>query len=289
MLSRRTMLLAGAAGLAGVAQAVEGAESPTATAGKSGKFVRFRHGTTTSYGLVLADQVRRLEGDLFGKWSETKEHFALKDLQLLSPTTPTQVLALAGNYRSHLKEETIPPKFQIPQIFFKTPSCLIAHGDSIVLPRGSAPVHYEAELVLDIGKTARNVAKEDALKYVFGATCGNDVSARDWQKNDVQWWRAKGCDTFGPCGPMIVTGLNYDDLLLQLRLNGEVRQKERTSLLIHDVATMVSYISQHITMYPGDLIYTGTPGKTQEIKPGDTVEVEIEGIGVLKNPVIAAK
>lgn len=287
MLSRRTMLLASAAGLVGLPQSEVNAAAPDD--GRPKKFVRFKQGTKISYGLVEGTQVRRLSGDLFSDWKATEEQFALKDVQLLPPTTPTQVLAMAGNYRSHLKEETIPPKFQIPQVFFKTPSCLVADGEAIVLPKNSAPVHYEAELVLVIGKTCKNVSKEDALQYVFGATCGNDVSARAWQKNDVQWWRAKGSDTFGPCGPWIVTGINYDDLLLQLRLNGEVRQKERTSLLIHNCSAIVSTISQHITMYPGDLIYTGTPNKTQEIKPGDSVEVDIEGIGVLKNPVVAAK
>jgi 2-keto-4-pentenoate hydratase/2-oxohepta-3-ene-1,7-dioic acid hydratase in catechol pathway len=120
-------------------------------------------------------------------------------------------------------------------------------------------------------------------------TCGNDVSARDWQKGDLQWWRAKGSDTFGPCGPYIVSGLNYDDLLLTLRLNGEVKQKQRTSDLIHGVAAIVSWISRHVTLEPGDLIYTGTPGETTAMKPGDVVEVELEGVGVLRNGVEAAR
>ena len=122
---------------------------------------------------------------------------------------------------------------------------------------------------------------------MLGVTCGNDVSARVWQKGDVQWWRAKGSDTFGPCGPYIVSGINYDDLLLELRLNGEVKQKERTSRMIHDVATQVSEISRHVTLHPGDLIFTGTPGETAAIKPGDVVEVELEGVGVLRNEVVA--
>jgi len=127
------------------------------------------------------------------------------------------------------------------------------------------------------------------LDYVLGVTCGNDVSGRVWQKEDVQWWRAKGADTFGPCGPYLVSGLKYDDLLLQLRLNGKTLQKERTSLLIHDCSSIVSAISQHVTLYPGDLIFTGTPGETAAIKPGDVCEVELEGVGVLRNPVVAEK
>jgi 2-keto-4-pentenoate hydratase/2-oxohepta-3-ene-1,7-dioic acid hydratase in catechol pathway len=120
-------------------------------------------------------------------------------------------------------------------------------------------------------------------------TCGNDISARDWQKNDRQWWRAKGCDTFAPCGPMVVSGIKYDDLALEMRQNGEVRQKARTSDMIHNVSQTVSWMSRHITLEPGDLIYTGTPGKTTAIHPGDKLEVDIEGIGVLQNGVEAAK
>jgi 2-keto-4-pentenoate hydratase/2-oxohepta-3-ene-1,7-dioic acid hydratase in catechol pathway len=155
-----------------------------------------------------------------------------------------------------------------------------------VLPRDVGVVHYEAEMVVVIGKTARNVPREDALDYVFGVTCGNDVSAREWQKGDVQWWRAKGSDTFGPCGPAIVCGLDYDNLMMELRLNGEVRQKESTKQLIHDVAGTLSFISRYVTLHPGDLIFTGTPGQTDEIKAGDVVEVEIEGVGVLRNKVV---
>jgi 2-keto-4-pentenoate hydratase/2-oxohepta-3-ene-1,7-dioic acid hydratase in catechol pathway len=182
----------------------------------------------------------------------------------------------------------VPPKFQIPQIFFKSPSCLIATGDPIVIPPGTNEVHYEAELVIVIGKQTKNVSVDEAADHILGVTCGNDVSARDWQKGDVQWWRAKGSDTFGPVGPFIVSGLNYDDLRLQLRLNGQIRQDERTSQLIQNIPAIVSFISQHITLNPGDLIYTGTPGRTGPIKPGDRVEVELEGVGVLANPVAAA-
>jgi len=142
--------------------------------------------------------------------------------------------------------------------------------------------------VVVIGKRARNVPKEKAAEHVFGVTCGNDISARDWQKGDVQWWRAKGCDTFGPCGPFVVSGLNYGDLDLQMRVNGEVRQHQRTRDLIHNVAAIVSFASRHATLEPGDLIFTGTPGTTTPIKPGDVCEVEIEGIGVLRNKVTAA-
>jgi len=248
------------------------------------RYVRFQTGDTISYGVVEGDQVRQLEGDLFNSPKKTDKLYPLKQVKLLVPTTPTQIIAMAGNYKSHLSGE-IPEKFRIPQPFFKSPSCLVEDGGYIVIPKDAQTVHYEAELVIVIGRKASKVPKDQALNYVFGATCGNDVSERVWQKSDVQWWRAKGSDTFGPCGPYIATGLNYDDLQLTLRLNGQEKQKERTSQQIHDVATLVSTISQHVTLYPGDLIFTGTPGTTSDIKPGDVVEVELEGVGTLSNRV----
>ena len=289
------------------------------------RYVRFKAGDTVAYGIVEKDRVQQLAGDLFGIWKKTESFYDLQEIEILVPTQPTQVIALAGNYRSHLAEENtvtttittvtkvttnastnktelvtdttsesrksdeVPARFQFPQPFFKSPSCLLAQGGNIIIPKGADTVHFEAELVLVIGKKAHKVSRERALDYVFGVTCGNDVSARVWQKNDVQWWRAKGSDTFGPCGPFIVSGLDNDNLLLQLRLNGETKQEERTSYMINDVAATVSFISQHVTLQPGDLIFTGTSGKTAAIKSGDVVEVELEGVGVLRNNVIAEK
>ena len=302
--------------------------SLAATQGARGevkRYVRFQVGDTTAYGIVEGKQVRQIEGDLFGQWKPGARTFPLESVKLLVPVErPSQVLALAGSYKSHLgagdfvstivtttkvttnpmsgetksdsrttvdaeKPGEVPSKFQTPQVFFKTPSCLIADGQPIVIPPGTSDVHYEAELVIVIGREAKNVSEAEAGKCILGVTCGNDVSARDWQKGDVQWWRAKGSDTFGPTGPMIVSGLNYDDLLLRLKLNGEVKQEERTSQLIHSVPKMVSFISQYVTLHPGDLIFTGTSGRTSAIKPGDRVEVELEGVGTLSNPVVAAE
>lgn len=253
------------------------------------KLARFRVGDTEAYGVVEGDTLRQIAGDVFGSWQKTDKTYPLASVKLLAPTQPTQVLAMAGNYKSHLPGQEIPEKFKIPQVFFKSPSCLIANGEDIVIPHGTNDVHYEGELVIVIGKRAKNVSKDKAKDYILGVTCGDDVSARDWQKNDVQWWRAKGSDTFGPVGPYIVSGINYDDVLVQLRLNGTVKQKQSTKELIHDVPTIVSFISQHITLNPGDLIFTGTSGETSAIKPGDVVEVDIEGVGVLRNKVAASK
>ena len=257
------------------------------------RYLRFQKGETVAYGLLEGERVRQLNGDLFGTWSKSETTHALSDVKLLPPTQPSQVLALAGNYRSHVAGSSSAAELNVPQPFFKSPSCLIGQEDEIVIPKDAREVHYEAELVIVIGKKCRKVPPTQALDYVFGVTAGNDVSERVWQNDedqkDVQWWRAKGTDTFGPVGPCIVTGVEYGDLQLQLRLNGELRQKENTDQLIHDIPTVVSFISQYITLHPGDLIFTGTPGTTSAIKPSDVVEVELEGVGVLRNSVVAEK
>ena len=248
------------------------------------RYVRFQTKGEIAFGIVEGDRVRQLDGDLFAEFRPTDRMHKLSDVKVLVPTEPSKVLAAAVNYRSH-GGGTGPEE---PQLFFKPASCLIANGEKIVIPKESTNVHYEAELVIVIGKRAKNVPKAKALEYVLGVTCGNDVSERDWQGKDIQWWRAKGADTFGPCGPYIVAGLDYDNLLVQLRLNGEVKQKERTANMVFSVSEIVSFVSRHCTLEPGDLIFTGTPGQTANLKPGDVVEVEIEGVGVLKNPVVAA-
>lgn len=250
------------------------------------KYCRFQAGKTTAYGMVEGDHVQQIKGDLFGKHELTGKNYQLAEVKLLVPARPSKVLALAGNYASHLGGQQ--PK-KNPELFFKVPSCLVPTEAAVVIPKGTAEVHPEGEMVIVIGKRAKNVPEKNAKEYVFGVTCGNDISARDWQANDVQWWRAKGSDTFGPCGPFIAAGANYDDLLLTTRVNGEVRQSQRTKDLINAVAAIVSFASRHVTLEPGDLIYTGTPGKTAAIKPGDVVEVELESVGILRNPIVAGK
>ncbi|TVS16167.1 MAG: FAA hydrolase family protein [Planctomycetaceae bacterium] len=255
------------------------------------QYARFRVDDREVYGIVQGQRVREIDGDLFGEHRPTDRTHALADVELLVPTEPRQVFALAGNYLSHMTSDTVPEKFKIPQPFLKTIGSLVPHEHPIIIPHdASDDVHYEAELVIVIGRKMRNVPEEKALEYVFGVTAGNDVSERFWQNDpehrDVQWWRAKGADTFSPCGPLIVRGVDYDDLLLTLRLNGQVKQQERTSGMIHGVAATVSFISRYVTLYPGDLIFTGTPGTTGPMDDGDIVEVELEGVGVLRNPVV---
>jgi 2-keto-4-pentenoate hydratase/2-oxohepta-3-ene-1,7-dioic acid hydratase in catechol pathway len=243
------------------------------------------------YGVVEGDTLREITGSPFGEWKRTDRTASAARVKLLPVTDARNVYALAGNYEDHLAG--LPPerlaKYKIPQFFLKPPACLCGHGDDILYPKDAGRVDYEGELVIVIGRGGRDIPKEKALEHVFGVSVGNDVSARDWQSNDIQWWRAKGSDTFGPCGPYIATGIDYGNLDLQVRVNGEVKMKTNTKLMVHDVPTSVSFLSRHVTLHPGDLIFTGTAGKTQPIKVGDVVEVELQGVGVLRNKVAAGK
>jgi 2-keto-4-pentenoate hydratase/2-oxohepta-3-ene-1,7-dioic acid hydratase in catechol pathway len=251
------------------------------------KYVRFRQGAKTAHGILDGETVRELAGSPFDGDQEIGATHRLADVKLLAPCLPGKILAVGRNYRSHLGDRPAPDR---PEIFYKPISALLDPEEAIVIPHDATNVHYEGELVLVIGKRTKDATAAQAREAIFGVTCGNDVSEREWQSGpgkDLQWWRAKGADTFAPLGPAIVTALDYDRLLLQTRLNGEVVQKQFTSDLLFDCVTVVSYVSRFVTLMPGDLIYTGTPGQTRKMKAGDTVEVEIEGIGVLKNLVAA--
>ncbi|MFH1764418.1 MAG: fumarylacetoacetate hydrolase family protein [Gemmatimonadota bacterium] len=260
--------------LPGLAPAQEGPEL----------FVRFEQGDRVSYGLLQGDVVRPIRGDLFGDHELLAETIPLSSVRLLAPVQPSKVIAVGLNYQSHLGDREPAP---YPGLFAKYPTSLVGPDDPIVRPPDSRNLHYEGEMVIVIGKEARNVSRAGAADYVFGVTAGNDVSERDWQSEDLQWFRAKASDSFGPVGPVIARGLDHNDLLLQTRVNGEVRQSERTGDLLFDVETIVSYVSRYVTLSPGDIIFTGTPGSTQALQPGDVVEVELEGVGVLRNPVVA--
>ncbi|MFB3779164.1 MAG: fumarylacetoacetate hydrolase family protein [Bryobacteraceae bacterium] len=248
------------------------------------RYVRFRRGTAAAYGILDGETIREIRGGLFGDRKETGAKHKLSEVKLLYPCEPSKVLAVGLNYKSHLGQQKPP---EVPEIFYKPITCLIGPDDPIVIPPGARNVHFEGELVLVIGKAGRNLSPAEAREAIFGATCGNDVSERDWQKNDLQWWRAKGADTFGPLGPVIVRGIDYGRLDLATRLNGEVVQKQNTSDLLFDGPAIVSFVSRHVRLTPGDVVYTGTPGSTRPMKPGDTIEVELSGIGVLRNKLVA--
>lgn len=235
------------------------------------------------YGVVEDERVRRVEGNIFGRHRLTSEVCPLAEVRLLPPVRPSKILAVALNYRSHLGDAASPAH---PELFLKPPSAIIGPDEPILLPGDAGRVDYEGELVAVIGRRCRRLPESQALDCVLGYTCGNDVSARRWQSNDLQWWRAKGTDTFAPLGPWIVSGLDPTNLELRTRVNGEVRQSTNTSLLIHSVARLISFASQVMTLEPGDVLFTGTPGETRPLSPGDVVEVEVEGVGVLRNAVM---
>jgi 2-keto-4-pentenoate hydratase/2-oxohepta-3-ene-1,7-dioic acid hydratase in catechol pathway len=174
-----------------------------------------------------------------------------------------------------------------PGIFSVPPSALLEPAGKIIIPPDAQKVHYEGELVIVIGRETRRATASEANDCIFGFTCGNDISERDWQKNDLQWWRAKGCDTFAPLGPVIATDFDWRNGRVETRVNGIVVQSGSFNELLFDPPTIVSFVSQYMTLLPGDVIYTGTPGNTAELKPGDLVEVDIPGIGILSNTVAA--
>jgi len=248
------------------------------------RFVRYEHLGKISYGILDGAVIAQIQGGLFEGETETGVKIGLNEARLLWPCEPSKILAVGLNYKSHLGDRPAPAK---PELFWKPPTCLLEPEGKIVIPEGAGNVHYEGELVVVIGKKTKAVSPDQAAGCIFGYTCGIDVSERDWQKGDLQWWRAKGSDTFGPLGPAIAAGLDYKASRLQTRVNGEVKQSQFLSDLLFDPATVVSHASRCVTLYPGDVIYTGTPGTTSALKPGDTVEVEIDGIGILKNRVAA--
>jgi len=250
------------------------------------KYVRYSHDGNVAYGILRGETITQLDGDLFASSRETDKTVPVLEVQLLAPCEPSKVIAVGLNYQSHLGERE-PAEY--PGLFSKFPTSIVGHEADVVMPPDSRNLHYEGELVVVIGKRAQNVSAEAAADYVFGVTAGNDLSERDWQRDDLQWFRAKASDTFGPIGPAIVSGLDYNDLLLETRVNGETRQSERTRDLIFDIETIVSYVSQYVTLLPGDVIFTGTPGSTMALQPGDVLEVELEGVGVLRNTVVSKR
>lgn len=244
-------------------------------------------------GVLRGQDVCLAGGDILGKWQETKTKLPLSGVKLLAPVVPVNMLCFGRNYKAHAEEggDDLPKS---PLLFIKATSCVVGPGDPIVVPKAApTQVDYEAELAVVIGKPARHVRVDRALDCVLGYTCANDVSARDCQNGDGQWARGKSFDTFGPLGPWIETELDPTNVRVQGRLNGKVMQEASTSLMIFSVAYLISYLSRCMTLLPGTVLLTGTPagcGFAQKppvwLKGGDVYEVDIEGIGVLRNPVV---
>ena len=232
--------------------------------------------------MVEGEWLRPITTTPFEPYEILRERYSLSEVKLLAPCTPGKILAMALNYRTHLGEQEAPKH---PEPFFKAPNSIIGPGEAIVLPKGAGRVDEEAELVVVIGRRCSKISRDDAINYILGYTCGNDVSARVWQSQDIQWWRAKSSDTFSPIGPYLVTGLDGSHLDIRARINGQEVQHCNTSELLFDIPTLVSFISQVVTLEPGDLIFTGTSGRPAELHDGDVVEIEVPGIGILRNPV----
>ncbi len=248
------------------------------------KLVRFQVHGRTACGILQGEEVTELEGDLFGTLKTPATGHTLAGVRLLSPCSPSKVVAVGLNYRDHARELGLPVP-DTPIIFLKPPTAVIGPGDIIRFPGMSSQVDFEAELGIVIKDRIKDIRPEEARGHILGYTCANDVTARDLQKKDGQWTRAKSFDTFCPVGPWIETDLEPDDLLVESFLNGVQRQSSRTSQFIFNADHIISFISQVMTLYPGDLVITGTPAGIGPMAPGDEIEVRIEGIGSLKNTV----
>ncbi|MBI5157789.1 MAG: fumarylacetoacetate hydrolase family protein [Acidimicrobiia bacterium] len=251
------------------------------------KIVRVRiAGDEIAYGVVEPEGIRVHQGTPFVAWEPTETVLGFDDVHLLAPVFPTKVVCVGRNYVDHAIErgEKVPEE---PVIFLKPATAVIGPGAAIVLPAEAHEVHHEAELAIVVGRVARRVAAEDASGYILGYTAANDVSARDLQKKDGQWTRAKGFDTFCPLGPGIETEIDPLGLRITCSVNGELRQDASTEDMVFGVAEIFAFITRVMTLLPGDVVLTGTPAGVGPIRPGDRVEVEIERIGSLLNPVVA--
>ena len=251
------------------------------------RLARFRYGDRISTGTLEDDVVRPLRGTFFEDPVPAGETLLLTEVRLLAPIIPSKVVCVGRNYVEHAKElgSDIPEE---PLLFMKPSTAVIGPNDPIRLPPESDRVDHEGELAVVMGRPCRRVSEEEAPKYVLGYTCGNDVTARDLQKKDGQWTRAKGFDSFCPLGPWVETELDPGDLQIATRVNGETRQRARTSNMIFRPEALISYVSQAMTLLPGDVILTGTPAGVGPLSPRDSVEVEVEGIGVLSNEVVGS-
>ncbi len=249
------------------------------------RFVRYQTKEKSArYGWLLEDKIGDIEGDLFGEFRRLDATTPLADAHLLAPSQPSKIICVGRNYAAHAKEHNAEVP-ELPLIFFKPPSAIINPGDEIILPPQSQQVEHEAELVVVIGKRGRNIIAEEAKEHILGYSIGNDVTARDLQNADRLWTRGKGFDTFAPFGPWIDTDFDPSDAVVTCRVNGQMRQMASTRDMVFSVGTIIAFISSVMTLEPGDLIFTGTPAGVGALGDGDTVEVDIEGLGVLSNPV----
>ncbi len=245
------------------------------------KLARVRVGGRTSTAMIEDDRVHLVSGTIFDPGAKTGESHALAEVEFLPPTDPTKVVAIGVNYRDHAGTRPAPTE---PQPFLKSPSSIIGADQPILLPSDAENAHMEAEVVAVISRRARDLAEADVDAHVLGYTAGNDVSERNWQQGDLQWWRAKSSDTFTSVGPWVDTSLNPERIDVVGLISGNEQQSSNTEMLIHSIRACIARISRYMTLEEGDLVYTGTPGTTGRIQPGDVCEVRVGGM-VLRNPV----
>ncbi|MGI9533346.1 MAG: fumarylacetoacetate hydrolase family protein [Thermodesulfobacteriota bacterium] len=251
------------------------------------KIARFLNNENKELTGILTDsQISEINGVIYSDYDESGTNYEIDKLKILPPCRPTKIIAVGLNYRDHAEEMKRQPP-EDPMLFLKPNTTVIAHKEDIIYPgHMSSRVDYEGELAVVIGKEAHMIEETDSENYIFGYTCINDVTARDLQAKDIQFTRGKGFNTFAPIGPYIETEIDPSNLNIQTRLNGEVRQNSNTSNLIFNINKLVSFISNVMTLFPGDIIATGTPSGIGPMSPGDKVEVEISGIGTLTNFVV---
>ncbi|MDP6706392.1 MAG: fumarylacetoacetate hydrolase family protein [Alphaproteobacteria bacterium] len=258
------------------------------------RWLRYEYQGETSYGLVEGDEVQPVRGTPFDDFEASGRRLAMDAVKVLIPVEPRTFYAVGLNYIKHISEaaELLGTTVDVPanaDIGYRAVNALVADGEAIVIPKdASEKVQYEGELVVVIGRRAKGLSEAEALDCVLGYTIGNDVSERTWQASDRTLWRAKNTDTFKPMGPWIETEVDLDALRTTVRVNGEVKCAFATNEMIFSVATFIARMSRYLTLYPGDVVWMGADGPTENIKAGDTVAVEIDGIGVLTNPVVAA-
>lgn len=256
------------------------------------RWIRFTAGGKTAYGILDGEKIAEVTGDPFAGYERTSRNHALGAVKIEVPVIPPTFYCAGKNYVAHVKEGAakrgeapkIPEK---PDMGYRAANALIAHGEPVVIPADATKIHYEGELVVVIGKKAKHLTRENALSCVLGYTIGNDVSERNWQRGDRTFWRAKNSDTFKPMGPWIETGVDLDSMKTTVRLNGEVKVQFPTNDMLFGIAEFISTMTQYLTLHPGDVIWMGTDGVSPDVKPGDVVEVEISGIGTLRNGFVA--
>lgn len=247
-------------------------------------FVRFAVADEVCLGILEDSSVRVIEGDFFSDWRPTDRSYSLSAVKLLPPVTPSKIVCIGLNYHANVKalEAAVPEE---PVIFLKPPSALVGPGDNIIYPADVSELAYEVELAVVMKDTVKNISRDEALSYVLGYTCANDLTAKD-KMTGGPWTKAKSYDTFLPLGPCIATGLNPDNLTIDMYLNGEKVQSSNTSDMVFSVAELIAYVSTIMTLNPGDVISTGTPPGAGILKPGDRVEARIDGVGSLQNFVV---